>query len=259
MNRKSVPDDARLTVRIMAEELVRRVESGALDFEALKPHLQALIRGEFFALDAEKDATPKHDRAADLAYEQQEWWDARGFTDVVVPVPDLSNRAVTNATRNGIAHIFIPSVFATRAGYARFMRAVDQGDHWTVTDEEMNKKIKWPLHDADTPGIWLLVEATPECPRTRTSRSDIVAAFSKATMRLLWLHEYVVVWHLLKSNDIVLDVRTWCWLANAYGSGALDANGYDGRLDVSRDDAASLASGYECEGGRGAEVVSLRA
>ncbi len=157
------------------------------------------------------------------------------------------------------ARIFVPARMSTWDGYDAFMTAVGQGDHWTVT-EKVDRLMKigtTPMPTIEGTGYTLAVDATPDCPRARKSRNDIIVSLvAMPTKSLLYLPEYAILFHFLKSKGTIIDENTFCWLMNAWdGSGALLAYECAGAVGVGRYDAAGLALRFEDEGGRVAEVV----
>lgn len=132
------------------------------------------------------------------------------------------------------------------------MQAVGQANHWTVTDQAERAKIGW---ETTATGYWFWAEVASTCPRTGTSRNDLMKA-----IHLLSLEEYVIVRHLTKAGkSLMLDQGgvTCTWLRTSYdGSGALDADGCDGGVDVYGHGAEGLADAYAFAGGRLAEQLA---
>ena len=130
------------------------------------------------------------------------------------------------------------------------MKAVGQSEHWTLTDEGDRKKIEWAPAKA---GYWFWAEVAQNCPCLGTSWNKLV---QEQKLNLLSLEEYVIVWWAHKVvSSTMLDIKTWSWLRTRFGSSALYADEYFGRVNVRRWLAVALADSYGGEGGRAAEVV----
>ncbi|MBI4450035.1 hypothetical protein HY634_03170 [Candidatus Uhrbacteria bacterium] len=185
----------------------------------------------------------------DLAEVRRAWFEAwyrgLGFA-ITVPKPNVTNREFARRAKLPQKLVYEPS--AADVPYEAFMRAVGQGDHWTVTDEGERAKIGW---EPTATGFWHWVDAQDACPRLGTSWNNLTAK-----LRLLSLEEDVKVWHAVKAETgRMLDRNTWNWLRTRFGQGALDADEYGGRVDVSGDSAEGLSVPYDSGGGRAADVV----
>ena len=138
--------------------------------------------------------------------------------------------------------------------YDRFMAAVGQGDHWTVTKNDPNRaQIAW--EDVPTPR-WSWMETPDACPRTGTSWNDLAAL---PGFRMPSLEEYALSWHATRhEHNRLLDVPTFCWLRTRFGpraSGALYAFVDDGRVSVYWWDAADLGISGVRRGSRASDPV----
>lgn len=239
MARKRVKDKAKQAAldRRLAE--VRRIGLFEDQYDGVMAGLAVLVQPH--------GQVKLHDKAGARAAWFRQWYHRLGFTSVVVPVPSVSNKEIER--RAGLP---IPQKLYFRiTDYRVFMRAVGQGNHWTVTDDAARAKIEW-APALEGVGEWFWADVPQDCPRLRTSRNDLMAQVT-----LLWLEQYVVVWHAEKAETgVMLDRNTWTWLRNVYdGSGALDASEYSGAVRVPRLAASILAHAFEYRGGRVAEVL----
>lgn len=195
-----------------------------------------------------------NDLAEERRLEVEVFFKSRGFTNIVVPNLNASNGQLNAWRKAGKEPEYRPS--DAEVPYDAFMVSVGQGDHWTVTEYKKyrageSSTIGWEPCDV---GYWFLADVAPSCPRLSTSWNDLTA---NTKIRLLSLEEYVITWYERKSKDVVLDISTWCWLRTRYNqTGALRADGYNGKVRVGNHDAEDLARSWSRRGGRCAEVVT---
>lgn len=255
MGRKTViGDEAALALRKQWEnEVLPRAEE---DWETYN-----LLRDVFRCVSERRPGdvivNPAAEKKRDLAEEERKWWEIwyrkLGFA---VQKPAASNREFARWQKSPSGLIFVPS--ATREFYEQFMRAVGQGNHWTVADADREGIVWDDAQSAD--GYWLKVDLASDCPRLGTPW-DIL----QKEVRLLTLPEYAIAWHaVLARTGQMLDVRTWAWLATRYKFsdgqiGALCANEHDGQVRVLRSRPEDLGHSDDFEGGRAAEVVKSAA
>jgi len=184
--------------------------------------------------------------------EIQEFFNNHGLGHVVVPLPGISDQEFRDHKKKKQALFFRP---ATKdLSYEDFMKALGQGNHWTVTDEVERAKIGW---EPTEQGYWFWAEIKAKCPRLGTSWHDLT---NKLNLHLLSLEEYVIVWHTHKAlTNTMFDRDTWSWLRTRYqranNSGVLVVHEWLGLVDVSRFWSESLQHSYDNEGGRLAEAV----
>ncbi|MDO8505174.1 MAG: hypothetical protein Q7S48_01155 [bacterium] len=175
--------------------------------------------------------------------------------EVVVPKPFVaSNREYSRNRKKNKELFYRPS--SSTMGYAKFMKAVGQGKHWTVVHKDRNR-VKW--EDAET-GYWFWAEVAPKCPRVKTSWSKLITTLK----RLISLEEYVIVWYMCCKAGETLDISTLSWTRTRYNFanlgeserlGALLAIEYEGWINIRWREPESLGVPYDDEGGRVAEVV----
>ncbi|MEK7516280.1 MAG: hypothetical protein AAB562_01655 [Patescibacteria group bacterium] len=251
MDRRTVTDEQELAVRRQADEVVRRVLDGSLEFEVISPRMQAIIEGrEPTSAAMSGERAKEHSKKRDFAKDRREWFEqwyrTLGFA-IAPPLPRVSDREFARRRKLGQSLFYRPS--SAGMSYEGFMAAVGQYSHWTVKDEANRVKVGWEPASA---GYWFWAEVSEDCPRLRTSWNDL----SQAT-NLLSLEEYVVVWHAHKAEtDKVLDRRFWTWLCTRFGQGALRADEFDAGVRVHRwYDPGDLAVPYDGGGGRAVEVV----
>jgi len=184
--------------------------------------------------------------------EIQEFFNNHGLGHVVVPLPGISDQEFRDHKKKKQALFFRP---ATKdLSYEDFMKALGQGNHWTVTDEVERAKIGW---EPTEQGYWFWAEIKAKCPRLGTSWNDLT---NKLNLHLLSLEEYVIVWHTHKAlTNTMFDRDTWSWLRTryqyTYGSGVLAVHEWIGLVDVRRYWSEYLQHSYDYEGGRLAEAV----
>lgn len=169
----------------------------------------------------------------------------RGSQSLILQLPnDLHAPHVKKSKRGG---------HASSLGYDRFMAAVGQQDHWTVTDVAERKKIRW--EPVLTP-TWRWIETPDYCPRTGTSWNDLATLLPGCMPSL---EEYVAAWHATKhEHNRMLDVSIYCWLRTRFGpsgSGALGALGCGGRVGVYWWVAAGLGIAVSDYGSRASDPV----
>ncbi len=248
-----------LTIRRQADEMVRRVVDGTVPFAFASPRAQAIIQGVEYTPAPEGKPAKLHLPKRDLAEVRRLWYVQRynglGFKDITIPKPDVSNReferraATEYRGKPKVPQGLFGLPFIRLVSYEAWMSANGQPDHWTVVDEAERAKIGWE-QELDQ-WVWRWVDISEDCPRMRISWNTL-----NAQITLLTLRQYAHVWHDHKADTgIMLDSRTWCWLATRFGPGALVAHERAGEVRVGRSDAADLAIPYEGGGGRRAEVV----
>lgn len=247
MDRKAVTDEMELEIRRMVAELERRLLKGNPNWDFVKPRLEAMIEGREYAPGEWQIKPKKHDLAEQRRLVMEQFFRTRGFPALNVPKPNVSNREFARREKFGNQLFYMPFKMQI-ADYDCFITSVGQANHWTVIDQAKRAKIGWQISG---PGYWFWVEVSPACPRLKTSWNDF-----NASIRLLSLEEYAVVWHFLKANGTVLDHNTLSWLRTRYDdSGALYADGYDGEVFISRSSVVNLSVAYDDSGGRASEVV----
>ncbi|MFH1430172.1 MAG: hypothetical protein ABIG71_01445 [Candidatus Uhrbacteria bacterium] len=283
--RSVLDEDARreLGIRRMCDTLKERALSQNIEWANAQPVVQALIEGREVCVEGVAEShsvTSKPKRSSTQERQQQliAFYRAKGFRvaaygntceDVegdeecsnededpnhpllFIPKPNVSNREFVRRRKQN-QDLFWR--FATDdISYEDFMRDVGQEKHWTVMDEKERAKIEW---EPTEHGYWFWAEVHDNCPRLKTSHNDL-----SKQITLLSLEECVIVWHAFKhEHNRMIDAHTWCWLRTGYrfGSsdvGALDAYGYDGRVDVNGNHVANLARPCSFGGGRLADVV----
>ena len=185
--------------------------------------------------------------------EIQEFFNNHGLGHIKVPVPNVSNDEFVER-RVGHEQMLFFRPATKDVSYEDFMKALGQGNHWTVTDEVERAKIGW---EPTEQGYWFWAEIKAKCPRLGTSWHDLT---NKLNLHLLSLEEYVIVWHTHKAlTNTMFDRDTWSWLRTRYqranNSGVLAVHEWNGLVDVDRYWSGSLQHSYDDEGGRLAEAV----
>lgn len=260
----AVSDEEELRLRRQWE---REVLPKAVRDRAVFDRLRAVCReiGEGVA-PGTAPGTKKRDLAEVYRAWFEAWYRILGFS-VTVPRPNVTNREFARRAKKHQELRYEPA--ASDVPYEAFMRAVGQGDHWTVTDEGERAKIVW---EPATTGYWYWADAQDDCPRLGTTWNDLMRA-----IKLLSLEEFVKHWHATKAGAFLkelsarqsaagrgkamtvagrmLDVRTWCWLRTRFGQSALYAYAVDGRVNVYGHSADSLSLPDGHGGGRAADVV----
>ena len=179
----------------------------------------------------------------------KDWYKTLGF-DIEIPTPDISPDEIHRRSKLEIPQALFYRPATKEMSYEDFMKAVKQGNDWTVTKQSDHAKmIGWEPTET---GSWFWAEVSESCPRIGTSGNDLTAS-----IRLLSLEEYVILWHATKAlTGTILDRDTSTYLRTTrFGSGTLDASGIIDAVGVGGRDAAGLAVAYENEGGRASEVV----
>lgn len=229
--------------------LATLVIAGKIPFALIMELLNNLFRE--YTTEGVVDDEPKkvHDLAEERRLEMEQFFRNRGFYELSVPKPNVSNRELARREKIGQQLFFMP--ISSQTKHDAFMSSVGQSNHWTVTDHAARAKIGWEFSKE---GYWFWAEVAPNTPRIKISWDDLT---SVQKIRLLSLEEYVIVWHAMRvETGVMLDVLTWCWLRTRFnGSGALGASGHDGRVGVGRLSSGSLSVGDDDGGGRSAEVV----
>ncbi len=243
-NENVVTGDEELLLRRQWErEVLPKVLSARALFERMRSVFQEVSEGTVLGAVA---GTRKRDLAEQCRGWFENWYRSLGFA-ITVPKPNVTNREFARRAKRHQKITYEPA--AADVPYEAFMRAVGQGDHWTVTNEDERAKIGW---EPTVVGFWHWVDAQDACPRLGTSWNDLTA-----TLHLLSLEEHVKFWHAVKAETSrMLDRSTWSWLRTRFGQGALSALGYDGQVYVYglSADALSVPCGFE--GGRAADVVT---
>jgi len=143
--------------------------------------------------------------------------------------------------------------------YDRFMTAVGQGNHWTVTNAAERQRIAWePVQT----WRWRWIETPVRCPRTSISWNDLMALLAAETppSLLASLEEHVLAWHAThQEHRRALDVSTWTWLRTRFGPCALSTGECGGRISVRRAPARDLSLSYGSEGGRASDPIPEQA
>lgn len=240
-----ISDEQALKIRRQWEkEIIPKIEANLLTYVSLRKVFQEISEGRVVKEEVGK---PKRDLAEKRRQYFEDWYRKLGFTTITVPTPGVSNREFARRAKLGQQLFFRP---ATKdVSYEAFMKAVGQGDHWTVTDQTERVKIAWEPTET---GYWFWAEVQESCPRLRTCWDNL-----SKEVNLLCLEEYVIVWHSYEAETGErLDSHTWTWLRTRFGRGTLRADEYSGRVNVSRcGDPGYLAISCGDEGGRAAEVV----
>lgn len=255
-------EELRLRRQLEREVLPKAVADRTV-FDRLRAVCQEISEG---AAPGTAPGTKKRDLAEMYRAWFEAWYRSLGFT-VTVPRPNVTNREFARRAKKHQELRYEPA--ASEVPYEAFMRAVDQGDHWTVTDEGERAKIGW---EPCMQGHWHWADAQDDCPRLGTTWSDLTA-----TVKLLSLEEFVKHWYATKAgallNSLVaqqrvgeagaqekigrmLDVHTWNWLRTRFSPGALRALGYDGSVVVYGYSAGGLSIPYGNAGGRALDVVA---
>ncbi len=188
------------------------------------------------------------DLATRRCYWFQNWYHGLGF-NISLPFPPVSDEEFKRRQNLGQTLFYRPPT--SDVPYEALMKAVGQGEHWTVAENDDRKKIVWePAQE----GYWFWTEIAQTCPRLGTSWNVLT---KELKLNPLSLEEYVIVWWAIRAEtNTLLDINTWSWFRTRFGQGALAAAGYDGGVGVSRDwTAGHLALSYDGGGGRLAEVV----
>lgn len=245
MDKRVVTDGQELEIGRMLRDMEGRLLSGNPPWDFVKPRLEALAKGQDYVPGQAQ--RPKRD----LAEEQRAWfedWYRKHRLWIPVPKPAVSNREFNRKARQGKVLCYRPAT--NEVSYEAFMNAVGQGDNWTVKDEGERVKIGW---EPTEQGYWFWAEAQKDCLRLETCWNDL-----SASIKLLALEEYVILWHAhkAKTGGEMLDVHTWCWLRTCSERSALLADESDECVNVSRYDGSEhLALHDGLEGGRVSEVI----
>lgn len=260
-NAVSEAEELRLRRQLEREVLPKAVADRAA-FDRLRAVCQEISEG---VAPGTAPGTKKRD--LDEVYRAwfEAWYRSLGF-QITVPRPNVTNREFARRAKKHQELRYEPAT--SEVPYEAFMRAVGQGDHWTVTDEGERAKIGW---EPCMQGHWHWAEASDDCPRLGTTWNDLMRA-----IKLLSLEEFVKHWHATKAGALfnvlfakprvgkvgaqakagrMLDVRTWTWLRTRFGPGALYADGYAGRVSVRGDSAEYLSLPCGDGGGRALDVV----
>ena len=244
-NRSVVSGDEELRLRRQWErEVLPKVLGERTLFERMRSVFQEVSEGVAPGTGVVAGAK-KRDLAEQCRAWFEDWYRSLGFA-ITVPKPNVTNREFARRTERHQVLTYEPAT--ADVPYEAFMRAVGQGDHWTVTDEGERAKIGW---EPIAKGYWHWVDAQDVSPRLGVSWKRLTA-----NLRLLSLEEYVKFRHALKAKTgRMLDVRTWCWLRTRFGRGALSAYGHGSRVHVHRSSADGLSIPFGGAGGRAADVV----
>ncbi|MFH1631837.1 MAG: hypothetical protein ABIA47_02320 [bacterium] len=237
----------------MIAELVRRKTIPLDVYKRVTGELLAEYAPE--VLEAERPEQ-KRNLAEERRMWLQDWYHALGFMDVEAPLPTVDGKPISNRElkyrRKGGEELFYRS---GQISYAAFMKAVGQEGHWTLEDEEQDK-IGWEPTET---GYWFWAEVAERCPRTGTSWNTL-----SASITLLSLEEYAVIWHAYKAaTDIMLDVPAYCWLrtrhdrGDGFDSGALHA--FERGVGVGVDAGGPEYLSADCSVGGGRAVEKLAA
>lgn len=177
----------------------------------------------------------------------QNWYQGLGFT-ISVPFPPISDEEFKRREGLDQALFYRPAI--SEVSHEALMKAVGQGENWTVTNESDRKNI---IREPTKKGYWFWAEVAKDCPRLGASWNTLV---KEQKLNLFSLEEYVIVWWVHKADlGIMLDTNTWSWLRTRFGRSALDAGEYSDGVRVDRWGASFLAFSYGRGGGRCAEVV----
>src|SRR3989339_83447 len=160
--------------------------------------------------------------------EIQGFFNKHGLERVVVPPPSVSDEEFKIRWGKIQKLFFRP---ATKdLSYEDFMKALGQGNHWTVVDKEERVKIVWEPCEQ---GYWFWADVQCKSPRLRNFWNKMI---QELKLNLFCLEEYVIVFYMSKViSGVEIDVSTCTWLRNVQPRecrGALTAGGCNGDIRV---------------------------
>jgi len=223
---------------------------------------------------------PSGPRVGDLALARRDWWTTYLRQDlgllpkgVDIPPPTVGDKEYTLRTtgkfpkrkRQSLIVQMPNTAFEDAAkksepsspslAYDRFMTAVGQGNHWTVTTAAERQRIAWePVQT----WRWRWIETPDRCPRTNIPWNELTARFSAETppSLLVSLEEYVLAWCAVRhEHQRMLDTPTYCWLRTRFGQGAFNVFWSDDQFDVFGYSAEQLPLSVGSFGGRASDPV----
>lgn len=230
----------------LIDVLRKKVDKGELATELLFQQLE-------FITNVSRDEEPKKIELfgyADICRDVFERCYFKLGFEIRASLPIVNDEEYLCLIKNNQALIYRPA--SSEVSYEAFMKAVGQGDHWTLNNDYEPENIEWSVVDR---GYWFWADVSPDAPRCGQSRESIFVDLSGGSRKLMTLEEYAIVWWTAKTSQkgVVFDQHTYTYLMNLCGNGSLLGHGTDEGIKIIR--IHQREKGAQHTGGRTIQIV----